>query len=197
MCTADLVIEAVFEDMEIKRSVFEQIDALAKPGAILATNTSMLDVNEIAHATSRPQDVLGLHFFSPAHVMKLLEIVEAKSTSKDAIATALALARRIGKTAGRLRSVRGIHRQPHASTLLTEAGLLLDEGALPEQVDQAIERWGMAMGPFRVCDLAGNDLGGKIREQRLQKYPELVYSRTASALEAAGRFGQKVGARLV
>ncbi|MGC1458100.1 MAG: 3-hydroxyacyl-CoA dehydrogenase NAD-binding domain-containing protein [Steroidobacteraceae bacterium] len=193
LCNADLVIEAVFEDMEIKRSVFAQIDALAKPGAILASNTSMLDVNEIAHATGRPQDILGLHFFSPAHVMKLLEIVEGKSTSKDAIATALALARRIGKTPVVSGVCEGFIGNRMLQPYLTEAGLLLDEGALPEQVDQAIERWGMAMGPFRVCDLAGNDLGGKIREQRLQKYPELVYSRTASALEAAGRFGQKVG----
>jgi len=191
--TADLVIEAVYEDMQAKRSVFELMDALAKPGAILATNTSMLDVNEIADATGRPQDVLGLHFFSPAHIMKLLEVVEARNTSREAIATALAVARRIGKTAVISGVCEGFIGNRMLQPYLTEAGLLLDEGALPEQVDQAIERWGMAMGPFRVCDLAGNDLGGKIREQRLQKSPELVYSRTAPALEAAGRFGQKVG----
>ncbi|MEY2874587.1 MAG: 3-hydroxyacyl-CoA dehydrogenase, partial [Pseudomonadota bacterium] len=192
-CKADLVIEAVFEDVEIKRRIFEQLDSLAKPGALLATNTSMLDVNRIAAFTRRPQDVLGLHFFSPAHVMKLLEVVRGDRTAPDALATAMALARRLGKTAVVSGVCEGFIGNRMFQPYLMQAGLLLDEGALPQQVDRAIETWGMAMGPFRVCDLAGIDLGEKIREQRVARDPRLVYSRSASALVQMGRHGQKVG----
>ncbi len=190
---ADLVIEAVFEDMNIKRTVFEQLDALAPPGAILATNTSMLDVNQIASVTRRPQDVLGLHFFSPAHVMKLLEIVRGEHTAPEVLATALALARRIGKTAVVSGVCEGFIGNRMLQPYLTQACLLLDEGALPQQVDRAIENWGMAMGPFRMCDLAGNDLGAEIRKQHLEKHPDLVLSQTFDAVVALGRYGQKVG----
>lgn len=190
---ADVVIEAVFEDLGVKRQIFEQLDALAKPGAVLATNTSMLDVNRIADFTQRPQDVLGLHFFSPAHVMKLLEVVRGERTAPDALATAMALARRLGKTAVVSGVCEGFIGNRMFQPYLMQAGLLLDEGALPQQVDRAIEAWGMAMGPFRVCDLAGNDLGEKIREQRQALNPALVYSRSGAALVAMGRHGQKVG----
>ncbi len=190
---ADLVIEAIFEDMATKRALFEQLDARAKPGALLATNTSMLDVNQIAAATRRPQDVLGLHFFSPAHVMKLLEIVRGEQTSAPALTTALALARRIGKTAVVARVCEGFIGNRMFEPYLMQAGLLLDEGALPQQVDRAIEQWGMAMGPFRVSDMAGNDIGAAIRRDRLAKNPALVYSRACDAVVSLGRFGQKVG----
>ncbi|HCE6396338.1 TPA: enoyl-CoA hydratase/isomerase family protein [Pseudomonas aeruginosa] len=190
---ADLVIEAVFEDLEAKRQVFERLDAVARPGTLLASNTSMLDVDRIATFTRRPQDVLGLHFFSPAHVMKLLEVVRGERTSPEALASAMALARRIGKTAVVSGVCEGFIGNRMLQPYMMQAGLLLDEGALPQQVDRAIEKWGMAMGPFRVNDLAGNDLGSKIREQRLAENPDLVYSQTFETVTEMGRFGQKVG----
>jgi 3-hydroxyacyl-CoA dehydrogenase len=153
----------------------------------------MLDVNHIAGATRRPQDVLGLHFFSPAHVMRLLEVVRGEHTSNESLATALALARRIGKTAVVARVCEGFIGNRMFEPYLMQAGLLLDEGALPQQVDRAMEKWGMAMGPFRVSDLAGNDIGAAIRRDRLAKNPALVYSRTCDAIVALGRLGQKNG----
>lgn len=190
---ADLVIEAIFEDLQAKREVFEQIDALVRPGALLASNTSMLDINQIAAFTGRPQDVLGLHFFSPAQVMNLLEVVEGERTGPEVMATAMAFARRIGKTAVVSGVCEGFIGNRMLQPYMMQAGLLLDEGALPHQVDRAIERWGMAMGPFRVSDLAGNDLGAQIREQRLTQNPNLIYSRSFDAITRMGRFGQKVG----
>ena len=190
---ADLFIEAVFEDMKVKQAVFEQLDAVARPGAILATNTSMLDVNRIAGFTRRPEDVLGLHFFSPANVMKLLEVVRGERTSPDVLATAMALARRLGKTAVVSGVCEGFIGNRMIDRYLAQAALLLDEGALPQQVDRAMERWGMAMGPFRMCDLAGNDVGAKIRADRLAAHPELVYSGIPDLIVRMGRFGQKVG----
>jgi 3-hydroxyacyl-CoA dehydrogenase len=190
---ADLIIEAVFEDLEIKRQVFERLDAVAKPGAILATNTSMLDLDAIAAFTKRPQDVLGLHFFSPAHVMKLLEVVRGEHTAPDVLASALTLARKIGKTAVVSGVCEGFIGNRMLEAYLMQAGLLLDEGALPEQVDRAIESWGMAMGPFRMYDMAGNDLGAKIRAARIKLDPSRVYSDIPDSLVAMGRLGQKVG----
>lgn len=190
---ADLVIEAVFEDLDVKRQVFEKIADLTRAGTVLATNTSMLDVNRIAAFTQRPQDVLGLHFFSPAHVMKLLEVVRGEHTAPDVLATAMSLARRIGKTAVVSGVCEGFIGNRMLQPYLMQAELLLDEGAFPQQVDQAIERWGMAMGPFRVSDMAGNNLGAKIREQRLAENPHLVYSRIFDTVVAMGRDGQKVG----
>jgi 3-hydroxyacyl-CoA dehydrogenase len=190
---ADLIIEAVFEDMGAKRTVFEQLDTMARPGAVLATNTSMLDVDEIARATRRPQDVLGLHFFSPAHVMKLLEVVRGARTAPEVLATGLDLAKRLAKTAVVSGVCEGFIGNRMLQPYLIQAGFLLDEGALPEQVDRAMEAWGMAMGPFRMCDMAGNDLGGHIREQRLKSHPGVVYSATAAAIEKLGRFGTKAG----
>jgi 3-hydroxyacyl-CoA dehydrogenase len=190
---ADLFIEAIFEDMAAKRSVFERLDAVARPDAVLATNTSMLDVDAIARCTRRPQDVLGLHFFSPANIMKLLEVVRGAATAPDVLATGLELAKRLGKTAVVSGVCEGFIGNRMLQPYLIQAGFLLDEGALPEQVDRAMENWGMAMGPFRMCDMAGNDLGGLIREQRLKKNPGLVYSGTAAAIEKLGRLGSKVG----
>jgi 3-hydroxyacyl-CoA dehydrogenase len=190
---ADLVIEAVFEDIEVKRAVFEHLDRVARPGAILASNTSMLDLDRIARFTQRPQDVLGLHFFSPAHVMKLLEVVRGEQTAPDVMATAMALARRIGKTAVVSGVCDGFIGNRMLEPYMLEAGRLLDEGALPQQVDGAMERWGMAMGPFRVNDLAGNDLGAQIRQRRMAEQPGLVYSRLFTTIVDMGRFGQKVG----
>jgi 3-hydroxyacyl-CoA dehydrogenase len=190
---ADLIIEAVFEDMAVKRQVFEQLDAVAKPGAVLATNTSMLDVDEIATFTRRPQDVLGLHFFSPAHVMALVEVVRGAQTAPDVLASAMALARRLAKTAVVSGVCEGFIGNRMLQPYLVQASLLLEEGALPQQVDRAIERWGMAMGPFRMCDMAGNDLGAKIRAQVIERHPEVPYSELVQAIADMGRVGQKAG----
>jgi 3-hydroxyacyl-CoA dehydrogenase len=191
---ADIVIEAVFEDMVVKSAVFRQLDQVMKPGAILATNTSTLDVNKIAAATSRPQDVIGLHFFSPANVMKLLEIVRGEKTAKDVLATALALSRKLKKTGVVAGVCDGFIGNRMLEQYLRQAGFLLDEGCTPEQVDKAIEGFGFAMGPFRMSDLAGNDVGWYIRKRRAIETPHLVYSKTADLLCEQGRFGQKTGA---
>src|SRR5262245_51087048 len=191
----DIVIEAVFEDMPVKKQVFQALDKVCKPGAILATNTSTLDVNEIAAVTSRPGDVLGLHFFSPANVMKLLEVVRAAKTSKDVLATAMKLSRtikKVGVVAGVCDGFIG-NRMLHG--YFREAGFLLEEGALPQQVDKVIEDFGFAMGPFRVGDLAGLDVGWYIRKrQAATRPPHLRYSKVADQICELGRFGQKTGA---
>ncbi len=191
---ADIVIEAVFEDMDVKASVFRRLDAAMKPGAILASNTSTLDLNRIAAFTSRPQDVIGLHFFSPANVMKLLEIVRGAQTGKDVLATALALAKKIRKTGVVAGVCDGFIGNRMVEQYIRQAGFLLDEGALPQQVDRAIEAFGFAMGPFRMGDLAGNDVGWYIRKRRAVESPDVKYSRTADLLCEQGRFGQKTGA---
>ncbi len=190
---ADIVVEAVFEDMGVKEAVFRQLDGVMKQGAILASNTSTLDLNRIASFTSRPQDVIGLHFFSPANVMKLLEIVRGAQTGKDVLATALALAKKLKKTGVVSGVCDGFIGNRMIEQYSRQAGFLLDEGALPEQVDQAIEKFGFAMGPFRMGDLAGNDIGWAIRKRRAVESPEITYSRTADLLCEMGRFGQKTG----
>ncbi|MGH8854123.1 MAG: 3-hydroxyacyl-CoA dehydrogenase NAD-binding domain-containing protein [Telluria sp.] len=191
---ADIVVEAVFEDMGVKEAVFRQLDQVMKPGAILASNTSTLDLDRIAATTGRPQDVIGLHFFSPANVMKLLEIVRGKQTGKDVLATALALARKIKKTGVVSGVCDGFIGNRMLEQYLRQAGFLLDEGALPAQVDAAIEKFGFAMGPFRMSDLAGNDIGWAIRKRRAIESPHLAYSKSADLLCEQGRFGQKTGA---
>ena len=191
---ADIVIEAVFEDIAVKETVFRQLDVVMKPGAILASNTSTLDLNRIAGFTSRPQDVIGLHFFSPANVMKLLEIVRGEQTGKDVLATALALAKKIRKTGVVSGVCDGFIGNRMLEQYLRQAFFLLEEGALPEQVDKAIERFGFAMGPFRMSDLAGNDIGWYVRKRRQVESPELVYSKVPDLLCEQGRFGQKTGA---
>jgi 3-hydroxyacyl-CoA dehydrogenase len=191
---ADIVIEAVFEDMSVKETVFRQLDATMKPGAILASNTSTLDLDQIAGFTGRPQDVIGLHFFSPANVMKLLEIVRGARTGKDVLATALALSKKLKKTGVVSGVCDGFIGNRMVEQYIRQAGFLLDEGALPQQVDQAIEKFGFAMGPFRMGDLAGNDIGWYIRKRRAVEMPEVAYSKTADLLCEQGRFGQKTGA---
>ncbi|MCZ2291076.1 MAG: enoyl-CoA hydratase/isomerase family protein [Burkholderiales bacterium] len=190
----DLVIEAVFEEMDVKRQVFERLDASCKPGAILATNTSTLDVNRIAGFTKRPQDVLGMHFFSPANIMKLLEVVRGEKTAKDVLATVMQLARRIRKTAVVAGVCDGFIGNRMIEQYSRQAGFLLDEGATPQQVDRAIERFGFAMGPFRMSDLAGNDIAWAIRKRRALEHPGMKYSASADQLCELGRFGQKTGA---
>jgi 3-hydroxyacyl-CoA dehydrogenase len=190
---ADLVIEAVFEDMAVKQTVFEKLDAVAKPGAILATNTSTLDVNRIAAFTRRPQDVVGMHFFSPANVMKLLEVVRGEKTAKDVLVAVMQVAKKINKTAVVSGVCDGFIGNRMIEQYLRQAMFLLEEGASPQQVDRALERFGMAMGPFRMSDLAGNDVGWYIRKRRYVEKPDVVYSKIADRLCELGRFGQKTG----
>jgi 3-hydroxyacyl-CoA dehydrogenase len=188
LAEGDVVIEAVFEELDLKQRIFRMIDEKARPGALLATNTSTLDVNKIAAATSRPQDVIGMHFFSPANVMRLLEIVRASKTSFQAIATAIAIGRRIGKVPAVVGVCDGFvgNRMLHRRT--AQAERLLLEGALPQDVDQAVVAFGFPMGPFAMGDLAGLDVGWRIRKARGTKAP------ISDALCEAGRFGQKTGA---
>ena len=194
IAAADIVVEAVFEDLAVKETVFRRLDAVMKPGAILASNTSTLDLNRIAAFTTRPQDVIGLHFFSPANVMKLLEIVRGAHTGKDVLATALALSKKLKKTGVVSGVCDGFIGNRMVEQYIRQAGFLLDEGALPQQVDRAAEAFGFAMGPFRMSDLAGNDIGWYIRKRRQVEMPDLKYSKTADLLCEQGRFGQKTGA---
>ena len=190
---ADLVIEAVFEEMGVKEKVFKELDRVMKPGAILASNTSTLDVNKIASFTQRPQDVVGLHFFSPANVMKLLEVVRGEKTGKDVMATVMAVGKKIKKTAVVSGVCDGFIGNRMVEQYGRQGGFLLDEGCTPEQVDKAIEKFGFAMGPVRMGDLAGNDIGWAIRKRRVVEKPGMLYSKTADLLCEKGRFGQKVG----
>jgi len=184
---ADLVIEAVFETMAVKKEVFGKLDQYVKPGAVLASNTSYLNIDEIAKSTKRPQDVLGMHFFSPANVMKLCEIVRADKTAPDALVTAVSIARKIAKVP----AVVGVCDGFVGNRMLAQRGKqsekLLFEGALPQQVDAVVTKFGMPMGPFAMGDLAGLDIGWRSRKDRGIK------SEIADALCEAGRFGQKTG----
>jgi 3-hydroxyacyl-CoA dehydrogenase len=191
---ADLVIEAVFEEIGVKEAVFKALDRVMKPGAILASNTSTLDVNQIAGFTQRPQDVVGMHFFSPANVMKLLEVVRGAKTAKDVMATVMAVAKKIKKTAVVSGVCDGFIGNRMIEQYSRQAGFLLEEGCTPSQVDRAIEKFGFAMGPFRMGDLAGNDIGWAIRKRRYVEKPQLRYSKTADLLCEMGRYGQKTGA---
>jgi len=191
---SDLVVEAVFEEMAVKKAIFLELDSVAKPSAILATNTSTLDVNEIASVTKRPEQVIGLHFFSPANVMQLLEVVRADKTSKEVVATSMSLAKKIKKIPVCVGVCDGFVGNRMIHTYLREAEYLIEEGALPQQVDNAIESFGFAMGPFRMCDLAGLDIGWAIRKRR--KSEGLVSKRYVSIpdqLCERGWFGQKTG----
>jgi 3-hydroxyacyl-CoA dehydrogenase len=190
---ADLVIEAVFEEMGVKETVFKKLDEVMKPGAILASNTSTLDVNAIAAFTKRPQDVVGLHFFSPANVMQLLEVVRGEKTGKDVMATVMGVAKKIKKTAVVSGVCDGFIGNRMIEQYSRQAGFLIEEGCTPQQVDRAVEKFGFAMGPFRMGDLAGNDIGWAIRKRRYVEKPDLKYSKTADLLCEQGRFGQKVG----
>ncbi|MBR8141777.1 enoyl-CoA hydratase/isomerase family protein [Burkholderia vietnamiensis] len=190
---ADLIIEAVFEELGVKEQVFGQLDAVAKPGAILASNTSTLDVDKIASFTKRPQDVVGMHFFSPANVMKLLEVVRGARTANDVLATVMAVAKKIRKTAVVSGVCDGFIGNRMIEQYIRQALFMLEEGALPAQIDRAIEKFGFAMGPFRMSDLAGNDIGWAIRKRRYVEKPDLHYSKIADRLCELGRFGQKTG----
>ena len=191
---ADIVVEAVFEDLGVKEAVFKKLDEVMKPGAILASNTSTLDVDKIADFTKRPQDVIGTHFFSPANVMKLLEVVRGAKTGKDVLATTMGLSKKLRKTGVVSGVCDGFIGNRMIEQYSRQAGFLLEEGALPEQVDKAVEKFGFAMGPFRMGDLAGNDIGYAIRKRRYVEKPGMVYSKTADLLVEMGRHGQKTGA---
>ncbi|MFQ5773344.1 MAG: 3-hydroxyacyl-CoA dehydrogenase NAD-binding domain-containing protein [Kiloniellaceae bacterium] len=192
---ADIVIEAVFEEMDLKKEVFANLDRFCKPEAILATNTSTLDVDEIAAATSRPDKVIGTHFFSPANVMRLMENVRGEKTSKETIATVMRLSRTIGKVGVLVGVCDGFvgNRMLYAYT--RQANFLLEEGALPQQVDKVITDFGFPMGPFAMGDLAGLDVGWRIRRRRAKTRPKAErYSPIADRICEMGRFGQKTGA---
>ena len=191
---ADIVVEAVFEDMAVKETVFKTLDSVMKPGAILASNTSTLDVDKIASFTKRPEDVIGTHFFSPANVMRLLEIVRGAKTAKDVLATTMKLAKTIKKIGVVSGVCDGFIGNRMIEQYSRQAGFLLEEGASPEQVDQAIEKIGFAMGPFRMSDLAGNDVSWYIRKRRYLEKPKVRYSKTADLICEQGRFGQKTSA---
>jgi 3-hydroxyacyl-CoA dehydrogenase len=190
----DLIIEAVFEEIGVKQQVFEKLDSVAKPDAILASNTSTLDVDKIASFTKRPADVVGMHFFSPANVMKLLEVVRGRETAKDVLATVMKVAKTIKKTAVVSGVCDGFIGNRMIEQYSRQAGFLLEEGCTPAQVDKAVEKFGFAMGPFRMGDLAGNDIGWAIRKRRYVEKPHMRYSKTADLLCEKGRYGQKTGA---
>jgi 3-hydroxyacyl-CoA dehydrogenase len=189
----DLVIEAVFENMAIKQQVFGKLDAVCKAGAVLATNTSTLDVDAIAAATGRPADVIGLHFFSPAHLMRLLEIVRGRETAQDVVATACKLAKSLGKVGVVVGNCFGFVGNRMLYSYGRENQLLLLEGAQPEYIDRVLTDWGMAMGPNAVGDLAGLDVGYKARRERKDLPDDPRFYRVADMLAELGRFGQKTG----
>lgn len=191
---ADMVIEAVFEDLPLKQDVFRQLDALAKAGAILATNTSGLDVDQIAAVTARPQDVVGAHFFSPAHVMKLLEVVRGAKTAPDVIATLMNLGRRMGKIAVLSRIYPGFIGNALFRNYTREAHFLVEDGALPHEVDAALRKFGYAMGIFAVHDMAGNDVGYQTRKAQMATRPnDRRWADLILKLCDLGRLGQKSG----
>jgi len=192
---SDIIIEAVFEEMSIKTELFGKLDKIAKHGAILATNTSTLDIDEIARATTRPDDVVGTHFFSPANIMKLLEIVRGHDTAPQTIARSLALGKQIKKISVVSGNCDGFIGNRMLYPYRRQAEFLLEEGATPAQVDRAIREFGFAMGPFAMSDLAGLDIGWRIRKRRYTDAPPVGrYPKLADVLCEAGRFGQKTGA---
>jgi 3-hydroxyacyl-CoA dehydrogenase len=191
---ADVIIEAVFERMDLKKRIFDTLDRLAKPGALLATNTSTLDVAEIAAATGRPQDVIGLHFFSPANVMPLLEVVRTELTPPTAIRTAMDLARQLRKTPVLSKVCYGFIGNRMMEGYAREAERMVLEGATPRQVDSALEAFGMAMGILAVFDMAGIDVGVNVHKSNADRYPpDRTYYQADLALYEAGRLGQKNG----
>lgn len=192
---ADLVIEAVFEDMQVKKSVFSDLDRVCRPGAILATNTSRLNIDDIASVTKRPSDVIGLHFFSPANVMKLLEVVRGKQTSPAVIAQCMKMATQIGKVPVLVGVCEGFVGNRMLTGYWREAGFLLEEGASPQQIDRAMTGFGFAMGPLAMADLAGLDINWATRKRLAPTRPaHLRYSKVADKICELGRFGQKTGA---
>jgi 3-hydroxyacyl-CoA dehydrogenase len=191
---ADLFIEAVYEDMDVKLEAFRALDRTAAAGAILASNTSALDLNRLAAGISRPQDVVGLHFFSPANIMRLVEIIRGTQTSPETLATAMRFTKRIGKIGVFSGVCDGFIGNRLFEEYLRQAYFLLEEGALPQQVDRALEAWGMVMGPFRTLDLAGGDVGWSVRKRRAREQPDRPYSAIPDRVCELGRFGQKTRA---
>jgi len=197
LAVVDLVIEAVFENMAVKKEIFKRLDQVCKPGAILASNTSTLNLDEIARSTSRPQDVVGMHFFSPANIMRLLEVVRGAETAPDVLATVMKLARQIGKVGVVSGVCHGFIGNRMLEGYIREAGIMLLEGAKPEQIDRVLYDFGMPMGPIAMGDLAGIDVGAKVREERRRKgtFPaDERFGLVADKLVAMGRCGQKTGA---
>ncbi|MBF5095620.1 3-hydroxyacyl-CoA dehydrogenase [Azospirillum sp. INR13] len=195
LATADLVIEAVFEDLEVKQDLFRRLDAVLAPGTVLASNTSYLDLDAIAAATGRPRDVVGLHFFSPANVMRLLELVRGAKTAPDVLATGFALARRLGKLPVVAGNAFGFIGNRIYAAYRRQCEFLIEEGALPTQVDAALERFGFAMGPFAVADLSGLDIAWRMRRQQAAtRDPAARYVEIPDRLCEAGRLGRKTGA---
>jgi 3-hydroxyacyl-CoA dehydrogenase len=191
----DLVIEAVFEGMALKKAIFQELDRMCKPGAILASNTSTLSIDEIASATSRPESVIGTHFFSPANVMRLLEIVRGKASSKEVVATCMQLSKTLGKVGVLVGNCRGFVGNRMFGPYRREAQFLIEEGAGIEAVDQALSDFGMAMGPLATGDLAGLDVGWRIRkEYRHLEVPGIRQPFVEDRLCELGRCGQKTGA---
>ncbi|MBB5506327.1 3-hydroxyacyl-CoA dehydrogenase NAD-binding domain-containing protein [Paraburkholderia atlantica] len=191
---ADLVIEAVFEDLDVKKAVFAELDRVCKPGAVLATNTSYLDIEAIAASISRPADVIGLHFFSPANIMKLLEVVVPKQVSADVVATAFELAKKLRKTPVRAGVCDGFIGNRLLAVYRAAADALMEDGASPYQIDAAVRAFGLPMGPFQVVDLAGGDIGWAARKRRAAtRDPNARYVQIADRLCERGWFGQKTG----
>ncbi|RKG46372.1 3-hydroxyacyl-CoA dehydrogenase [Acinetobacter sp. WCHAc060006] len=191
LATVDLAVEAVFEDWDVKTSVLKHMDTHLPAHAVLASNTSTLDLNQLAAQTSRPESVVGLHFFSPAQIMPLLEIVRTDSTDQATLKTALEIGKRLKKTAVVAGVCDGFIGNRMLNAYLRIAGLLIDAGASPYQIDRALENWGMAMGPFRMCDMAGNDIDYMIRKHQLKLNPTKKFSGFADQLFELKRFGQK------
>ena len=190
----DLVVEAAFETMEVKQQIFSQLDNVCKPDAILASNTSYLDINEIAESTKRPEKVVGMHFFSPANIMKLLEVVATSFTDAQTLTTAMALGKKMGKISVAVKVCYGFVGNRMYACYGREANMLLLEGATPEQVDNAMVKWGMAMGPLAVNDMSGIDIGYKARQANTDRPDDPCYFAAADMLVEAGRLGQKTHA---
>jgi 3-hydroxyacyl-CoA dehydrogenase len=194
LATADLVIEAVFEDMEVKKAVFAELDRVCKPGAVLATNTSYLDIDKLAATVSRPRDVIGLHFFSPANIMKLLEIVVPEQVAPDVVATAFELAKKLRKTPVRAGVCDGFIGNRILAVYRQAADYMMEDGASPYQIDRAVREFGYPIGPFQMSDLAGGDIGWATRKRRAAtRDPRARYVQIADRLCERGWFGQKTG----
>lgn len=194
LANADLVVEAAFETMAVKKDIFSSLDKACKPSTILASNTSYLDIDEIAKATSRPEKVLGMHFFSPANIMKLLEVVRASATSDETLKTAMELGKSIGKITVAVGVCYGFVGNRMYACYGREANMLLLEGATPSQIDTAMQQWGMAMGPLAVNDMSGIDIAYKARRENANLPDDPLYFKAADVLVEAGRLGQKTNA---
>jgi 3-hydroxyacyl-CoA dehydrogenase len=194
MRSVDLIIEAVFEDLEVKKDLFRRVSSVARAGAVLASNTSYLDLDAIADATNRAADVVGLHFFSPANVMRLVEVVRGRATSPDVLVTALGIAKRLGKLPVVTRNAFGFIGNRIYAAYRRQCEFMLEEGAYPEQIDEALEGFGFAMGPFAVADMSGLDIAWRMRKsQAANRDPKARYVNIPDRLCELGRFGRKTG----